>query len=177
MYQFQLDFWNEFKKIFCYKTGLRKFVESHAKPWRKYDRLTDISVDELKDIICSENIKVLLLDMDGTVKHYKKGLISENKEWVDSLKESVKIYLMSNANKSLTSKVADELKVDYIHSAKKPLLKSYQYVAQMENCNPSEMIAIGDAILFDIKGAERFGIDKTILLKDLNILGLKSEYH
>ena len=32
----------------------------------------------------------------------------------------VNVYVISNANKDLTSKVADELEVNYVYSAKKP---------------------------------------------------------
>ena len=175
MRQFQLNFWNEFKKIFCYKTGLRKYYESRVTPWKKYDRLTDIPIDELKKIIKKENIKLIILDMDGTLKHYKKGLISENKEWVNKIKNNVNLYVISNANKDLTSKVADELKLKYIYKARKPSARGFKKILDDVKCNLDEVIMIGDAVRADIIGAQRFGIKKTILLKDLNILGLKEE--
>lgn len=172
MRQFQLNFWNEFKKIFCYYTGLRNIVEAHINPWKKYDRLVDIPISEMKKIIKEENIKTLILDMDGTLKYYKKGLLKENKEWVNKIKKIANVYIISNANKDLTSKVANELEVNYIYSAKKPSSYGFDKICKNTNCSPNEVVVIGDAIRADIIGANNYGIDKTILLKDLNLLGL-----
>ena len=175
MRQFQLNFWNEFKKIFCYKTGLRKYGESRVTPWKRYDRLTDIPINELKKIIKKDNIKLIILDMDGTLKHYKKGLINENKEWVNKIRNDVNLYVISNANKELTSKVADELNLKYIYKARKPSSYGFKKILNDIKCEPDETIMIGDAVRADIMGAQRFGINKTILLNDLNIIGLRKE--
>ena len=179
MKQFQLNFWNEFKRIFCYHSGLRRLCEKKINPWKRYDRLTDIPISEMKKIIEEEKVKVLILDMDGTLKYYKKGLIKDNKEWVNKIKKYVNVYVISNANKELTSKVADELNVKYVYKAKKPKSYGFEIICKENNCLPREAIVIGDAIRADIIGATKYGIDKTILLKDLNLLGLekgKNEY-
>ena len=172
MRQFQLNFWNEFKRIFCYYTGLRQFSETRINPWKKYDRLIDIPIQEMEEIIKKDKIKTLILDMDGTLKYYKKGLIKENKDWVNRIKKNVNVYVISNANKELTSKVADELKVNYVYSAKKPSSYGFDKICKESNCSPNEVIVIGDDVRADIKGANKYGIEKTILLKDLNLLGL-----
>lgn len=173
MRQFQLNFWNGFKKIFCYHSGLRKVNEHIIKPWKRYDRLIDISLDEMKDIIKREKIKTLILDMDGTLKHYKLGLLPENRIWVEEIKKNVKVYVISNANKELTSKVADELQVEFIHNAKKPSSYGFNKICEMSNAKKDEIIVIGDAIRSDIRGAENCGIKRTILLNDLNIMGVE----
>lgn len=172
MRQFQLNFWNEFKRIFCYHTGLRRVYEYRVTPWKQYDRLIDIPISEMKKIIEKEKIKTLILDMDGTLKYYKKGLIKENKDWVNKIKKYVNVYVISNANKDLTSKVADELEVNYVYSAKKPKPYGFDKICKKTNSTPDEVIVIGDAIRADIIGANKYGINKTILLKDLNLLGL-----
>lgn len=172
MRQFQLNFWNEFKRIFCYHTGLRRVYEYRVTPWKQYDRLIDIPISEMKNIIKEEKIKTLIIDMDGTLKYYKKGLIKENKDWVSKIKKYVNVYVISNANKDLTSKVADELEVNYVYSAKKPKPYGFDKICKETNSTPDEVIVIGDAIRADIIGANKYGINKTILLKDLNLLGL-----
>ena len=173
MRQFQLNFWNEFKRIFCYHTGLRRVYEYRVTPWKQYDRLIDIPISEMKNIIKEEKIKTLIIDMDGTLKYYKKGLIKENKDWINKIKKYVNVYVISNANKDLTSKVADELEVNYVYSAKKPKPYGFDKICKETNSTPDEVIVIGDAIKADIIGANKYGINKTILLKDLNLLGLK----
>ena len=126
----------------------------------------------MKNIIKEENIKTLIIDMDGTLKYYKKGLIKENKDWVNKIKKHVNVYVISNANKELTSKVSDELNVKYVYSAKKPKSYGFEKICKETNSLPNEVIVIGDAIRADIIGANKYGIEKTILLKDLNLLGL-----
>lgn len=169
----KLAVWNDLKKVLCYYTGSRKLLGKVIHPWKKYDRLVDIPIDEFKEIIKDENIKLLILDMDGTLKYYKKGLIDENKNWVNEIKKYVNVCIVSNSNKKRTSKVADELGVDYIYSAKKPLTHGFKKILNNENCDSENTIMIGDALVADIIGAKKAGINKTILLKDLNIIGLK----
>lgn len=166
---FVLDFWNEFKKIFCYYTGLRFIASKLIKPWRKYDCITDISINEIKNIIKDNRIKVIIVDMDGTLKYRKIGLLDENKKWISSVKKLANLYIISNANKIRTSEIANELAVPYIYLAKKPSKKNFCKILKNEKVMPEECIMIGDALVADIYGAKRVGIKKTILVKDLNI--------
>jgi len=173
MYQFQLEFWNGFKKLFCYNTGLRHLYESKIKAWKNYDRLAQIPINDMKELIKKENIKTLIIDMDGTLKHRKYGLIEENKTWIQNIKDCVNIYIISNANEELTSKVANELNLPYICKAKKPSSYGFNKICELTKANKDEVIVIGDAVRADIIGANKAGINKTILLKDLNIIGLE----
>lgn len=170
MQQIKLNLWNYIKKVLCYYTGLRFVVNKFVHPWRRYSRLSDIPLNELKKIIREENIKTIILDMDGTLKHYKKGLTKENKKWVKSIKKFVNIYIVSNANNRYTSEIGNELNIPYISSARKPRKKSFQLVCDKTNCSPNEMIMIGDSIKNDVFGAYRFGIKRIILLDDLNMI-------
>lgn len=169
MDKFKLIFWNEFKRIFCYHTRLRNIIEKKTTCWKKYSLLTDIKINEMKKIIKDNNIKVLILDMDGTIKHYKKGLLPCNKKWVEEIKKYVKIYIISNANKKMTSEVANLMNVPYINSAKKPSPKGFLKILKEEKITGEEAIVIGDAIICDIIGSKYAGINKSILLDDMNI--------
>lgn len=72
--QFQLIFWNEFKKCFCYCSGLRDLSELLAEPWKEYERLTDISIEELGNIIIEEKIKTIILDIGDYFRNQIMGL-------------------------------------------------------------------------------------------------------
>ena len=93
----------------------------------------------------------------------------------NEIKKNVNVCIVSNSNKKRTSKVANELGVKYIYSAKKPLTYGFKKILNNENCNSENTIMIGDALVADIIGAKKAGINKTILLKDLNIIGLKNK--
>lgn len=166
---FVLNFWNEFKKIFCYYTGLRFIASKLIKPWRKYNCITDISINEIKSIIKNNKIKVIIVDMDGTLKHRKIGLLDENKKWISSVKKIANVFIISNANERRTSEIANQLDVPYVHLAKKPSKKGFCKILRNKKVKPKECVMIGDALVADIYGAKRVGIEKTILVKDLNI--------
>ena len=170
MDQLKLNIWHFIVKVFCYGTGIRYILDKIVNPWKRYKRLVDIPTEYMRQIIEDENIKVLVLDMDGTLKHYKKGLLAENKEWVNEIRKYVRIYISSNANKKYTSIVADELKLPYIYKARKPSSKSFKIICEKEKCSSDEMILIGDSIKGDLIGSKKFGIKKIILLSDLSFV-------
>ena len=94
---FKLKCWTELKKIIYYSTGLRKLAEQMIIPWKRYEELTSISIDEMIKIIEDNYIELLIIDMDGTLKHYQDGLLECNKEWINKMKESVKIHIITNS--------------------------------------------------------------------------------
>ncbi len=170
MQQFKLSLWYHIKKVLCYYTGIRYFALKMVKPWKRYNRLIDISISDMKRIIREENIKLIILDMDGTLKHYKYGLLKENRKWVNEIKKYVNVYIVSNASKRYTSEVANDLNLPYVYKARKPRSKYFKYVCDKVLCSPSEVIMIGDSIKCDFIGANKYGINKIILLDDLSII-------
>lgn len=165
--QFRINFWNSFKKIFCYYTGLRLLGEKLVRPWKKYDRLIAIPMDELANIIKDEKIKLLIIDMDGTIKHHKKGVSKENINWIREMEKHVKVVMISNANDYYVEKVVKKINIDYLNKAKKPSPKGFITIMNKYSCTKDEVIVIGDSIKSDYIGAKRSGIKRMILLKDL----------
>ena len=164
-----LNIWNSIKKIFCYTLGLRKIVSLFIKPWKKYNNITDIKIDELEKIINDYNIKLILIDMDGTLKYRKIGITKENIKWVKSVKKFIDIYMITNASDKLASKEAKKIDVNYLYHARKPSKKGFNYIANKMNVDKDNILFIGDALVADIWGAKRVGINKTILVNDLNV--------
>ena len=162
---FVLNFWNSIKKIFCYYTGLRKLLSLFIKPWKKYDKLTEIDVDRL----IKEGIKLLIIDMDGTLKYRKVGITEDNIKWVKNAKKKIDIYMITNASEHLASREAKKVNIPYFCKARKPSRKGFNYIANKYNISKDEIAVIGDALIADIYGSLRSGINKTILVKDLNI--------
>ena len=160
-----LNFWNSIKKIFCYYTGLRKITTLFIKPWKKYDKLVDIDIKSLK----KEGVKLLIIDMDGTLKYRKTGITKENIKWVKSVKKDFDIYIITNASNYLASKEANKIDVPYYYKARKPSKKGFNYIVNKMKASKDEVCVIGDALVADIYGSHRSGIKKTILVKDLNV--------
>ena len=165
--KFRINLWNSFKKIFCYYTGLRSLAEKFVHPWKKFDKLVDIPIDELASIIRNEKIKLLIVDMDGTLKHHKNGVSQENINWIREMEKHVKVVMISNANDYYVEKVVKLIKVDYLNKAKKPSPKGFITIMNRYLCKSDEVIVIGDSIKSDYIACKRIGIKRMILLKDL----------
>lgn len=166
---YKLIIWTEFKRIFCYATGLRKLAEKNVIPWKKYELLTSIKVEEMIQMINEYYIKLIILDMDGTLKHYKEGLLECNKEWVNQIRDYTNLFILSNANLDYTKEVAEQLDLPFMYYAKKQFSKSFIEVMNLYHVKPENTMVIGDAVIADIYGGKRAGIEKTILLDDMNI--------
>jgi hypothetical protein len=160
-----LNLWNSIKKVLCYYTGLRKITTLFIKPWKKYDKLADIDIKSLK----KEGVKLLIIDMDGTLKYRKTGITKENIKWVKSIKKDFDIYIITNASNYLASKEANKIDVPYYYKARKPSKKGFNYIVNKMKVSKDEVCVIGDALVADIYGSHRSGIKKTILVKDLNV--------
>lgn len=164
MKQFQINFWYDCQRIWLHKLKIREFQKKKIKAWKNYNKVTDIDINDL----IKENIKTLILDMDGTVKHYKSGVSQENIDWVNQAKKFLNIYLVSNSNKELTSEIANILNIKYINSARKPSKKGFERIIKIVQTDLDQICVIGDSLLADINGAQKNGIRKTILVEDLN---------
>ncbi len=169
-----LNIWNSIKKVTIYYTGLRKVLGLFIKPWKYYDYITDIDIKELKKLIKDNNIKLVIIDMDGVLKHRKYGILDENVDWIIKVKKIVDVYMITNANKVFAKSVASKIDVPYVSSAKKPSKRGFLKILSKMNVKPSEVIMIGDALVADIHGAKKVNIDKCILVKDLNIYDKKT---
>lgn len=86
------------------------------------------SVLEITPEFCKQNnIKGLILDVDNTLIDMDRKLLEGVTLWHNSIVESnIKTLILSNSNKiDKVSKVANDLKIDFINFAKKPSKKGF----------------------------------------------------
>src|SRR5574344_909431 len=87
----------------------------------------DLYLNNIKEItveiLQSNNIKGLILDVDNTIINYNKEIIEGAFEWVQEMKNNnMKMCILSNSNKKeKVERVAKKLDLEYIYFAKKPL--------------------------------------------------------
>ncbi len=75
-------------------------------------------------------------------------------------KNEIKLCILSNSNKKdKISKVANDLGIDYLMSAKKPMKFGYKKALKLLNLSPEKCIAVGDQIFTDVIGANRMKIN------------------
>ena len=125
------------------------------------------------DVLNKNNIKGIILDVDNTLIDYKRIMPEEIKPWVNEAKNrNFKVCILSNSNKKeKIEKVANDLSLEYIMSAKKPFKCGYKKIMQLLNLKPEECVAVGDQVFTDVIGANRMKIN-SIYVEPIN----KKEY-
>lgn len=121
-----------------------------------YKNVQSINLEELDKI----GIKGIILDVDNTLIDYKRIMPDGIKEWVKSAKEKkFKVCILSNSNrKDKISKVAEDLDIEYLMCAKKPMKSGYIKALDMLKLPSEKCIAIGDQVFTDVIGANRMKI-------------------
>lgn len=133
----------------------------------------DISYSKLKKL----GIKCLVFDLDNTIALIDQNKITEDtKQLLLNIKKDFQIVIISNNTKKRVKPYANTLQCDYISSASKPLSKGFRKICKQYHLSPKQMCMIGDQIVTDIFGGNRYGMF-TILVdplgkKDLKITSL-----
>lgn len=135
--------------------------------------ILDIHYKKLKKI----GIKCLIFDLDNTIALIDQHMITDDtKKLLTSLKKDFQIVIISNNVTSRVEPYAKELNCDYVANAAKPLARGYQKIKKKYGLKKEEMCMIGDQIVTDIYGGNRYGMF-TVLVdplgkKDLKITSL-----
>ena len=118
-----------------------------------YRSVKDISVDTLK----KNGIKGVILDIDNTLIDFNRVMPEGVKEWIQSLKDSnFKLIILSNTNKeNKVKKVSENLGINYIMFAKKPLKSGFIKAKEKLGLNENCIAVVGDQIFTDVIGANR----------------------
>ena len=120
------------------------------------------------DVLLSRGIKCLIFDLDNTLVPINESLpTEETKSLFKKLKEKgFKIFIASNSIKTRVKPFHEELKVDYIYSAKKPHIDKINDLILNSKFRLDQIAMIGDSMMDDIVCGNTIGIT-TILLDQI----------
>lgn len=133
-----------------------------------FNSVSDISIE----FLASNNIKGLILDLDGTVCSAGREVAPDYSEnWIKQInKSNIKLIMLSN-NKRL-SRVSDFCKRHGIqifrHLAFKPLKHGFEWAAKKLELSKQNIAVVGDQIFTDVFGGNRAGM-KTIFVHSIDI--------
>lgn len=115
--------------------------------------VTEITLEMLNE----NNIKGLILDLDNTIIDFDRVLVDGVKDWINNLKNnSIKLCILSNTNKlDKVTKAAEELELEYINFARKPLKFGFKKALKLLQLDAKNIAAVGDQIFTDVIGANR----------------------
>ena len=144
---------------------MKKYVPKMYKKSLKY-----IDYDKLKEL----NIKCLMFDLDNTLLKVNKSV--PKKEICDLINELKKDFIViitsNNGNKKRLTVASNSLGVPYVRFAMKPFQRGFRRVKKDYNLKKEEMCIIGDQIMTDVLGGNKYGI-YTILIDPLSEEELK----
>ncbi len=141
----------------------------NLKPTMYYKDIFSINYRKLK----KEGIKCLIFDLDNTL-----ALIDEKKcpdktyKLIKKLQDDFIIFIISNNTKRRIKPYMDDLGIDAVGLAMKPLTIGLRRIKKQYKLKKKEMVMIGDQIVTDIISGKNFRI-KTILVDPLGKHDLK----
>ena len=120
------------------------------------------------NMLISEDIKLILLDMDNTLVDNNYKYSDALKEWTDHVSSlGIKLHILSNsALGKKVKKVAKDLNMKYHYNASKPFKKGFKKVVFESGIDKENILMVGDQLFTDVWGGNRFGI-KTVLVSPI----------
>ena len=136
----------------------KKFI-----PYATANSAYEIDFDFLKSI----GVETVFLDIDNTLDSYKAKEPTEMaREFVNKVKSSFNLVLISNNRKKKVTRYASQLGVPFIYKAMKPFAKKINRFIKEKSLNKDAIILIGDQMITDVWCASHVGI-KVILTNKL----------
>lgn len=120
--------------------------------------VNDIDYDELM----KKNIKLICFDVDNTLD-YPDNMTTELLEDIQKLFTKLETYdfeILLASNNTIRNRVkcfADIVDKEYIEAMGKPFQKKYQKNLTINKYAKSEIVFVGDKIITDVLGGNRFG--------------------
>lgn len=134
-----------------------------------YKSIYDINYDKLKKM----GIKCLMFDLDNTLALIDEGVPPEKVlKLIKKLNKSFDTYILSNNTHERISKFCEPFAAEFVSFALKPLSRGFKKIAKKKKYQHDEMCVIGDQLMTDILGGNRFGC-YTILVDPLSEKDLK----
>lgn len=123
----------------------------------------DIDYPELK----KQGIRALFFDLDNTIIAYDEIELDEKHHaLIESLKQDFYVVVLSNTHYKRVSLALNNVDVPFIWHATKPLKRGFKKASRWVHVQPKEIVMIGDQLMTDILGANRFGAT-TILVRSV----------
>jgi HAD superfamily phosphatase (TIGR01668 family) len=135
------------------------------QPQLYLDSVVELTPEKLSSL----GLKSLLLDVDCTLKHYKrKELSPETACWVNEMKEhNIGLCLVSNGRGQRIRQFSESVQIPFVAPAMKPLPFGLNIAIKKMNFDKKTTAMVGDQVFADILAGKFAGLF-TILVTPLN---------
>ena len=135
------------------------------KPDITVETVMQITPEMVEKLKRDNGIEAIILDVDDTIRKDNVRKIPKcNEEWIDSLREKIKIIILSNGIDEDIEKYFKAKGIDYIGFACKPLKRNFKKACMKMNVDPEKVLVVGNSLFDDIYGGRRNNM-KTALVK------------
>ncbi|MBB4825793.1 HAD superfamily phosphatase (TIGR01668 family) [Sporosarcina luteola] len=112
-----------------------------------------------------QGIKGIMTDLDNTLVEWDRPEATpEVIEWMKLMRDAgLKVIVVSNNHEPRVSTFCQPAEIPFIFEARKPLEKGFERALRLLELPKEEVVMIGDQLLTDILGGNRFGLH-TILV-------------
>lgn len=126
----------------------------------------------LKDIYCltdsflkENNVKGIIFDIDNTLVGFTVAKPDEKvRGFIDSLrKKGIQVAIASNNNKERVGVFCEDLGVDHVARAAKPLPFALRGIAKRMGLKHKNILVVGDQIFTDVWGANFIGMTSVMV--------------
>lgn len=124
---------------------------------RKFERFEDVTPEFLR----SEGIKLLLCDLDNTLRlHSEKEPTEELVKWINELRAAdIEVVIISNnGRKKMMQKFCKPIKVECVWWAKKPVSTKLTEARLSHGYTRDETAMLGDKWSTDVLAAKNAGV-------------------
>ena len=136
------------------------------KPDISIENVGQLNEQEITKIKERYGIEGVILDVDDTLRKDMKDIPKCNQEWIEKLREQLKVIVVSNGSDERIKQFLKEKDIGYIEFANKPLKKGFVEACEKMNIEPEEVLVIGDGLFADIYGGKRNNM-KTALVNQV----------
>ena len=136
------------------------------KPDMTLNKVNELDIQAIEKMKQQYGIEAIILDVDDTLRKEMRDIPRCNKEWIESLKDRIKIIIVSNGVDQNIEKYFKKNGIDYIGFACKPLKKNFLKACEKMNVNPESVLMVGDSLFDDIYGGKRNNM-KTALIREV----------
>jgi uncharacterized protein len=115
----------------------------------------DITPEPLKE----KGIKGIITDLDNTLIEWDRPSATPDLvKWFENMRnQGIQVTIVSNNNEKRVKSFAEPLNIPFIFEARKPLTRAFRRALQLMKLKKEEVVVIGDQLLTDVFGGNRFG--------------------
>lgn len=139
-------------------------LSKKIKPDIKLEDVTEIDLDKITELKEKYGIEGIILDVDDTLRKDMKSIPKCNEKWLDSIKEQLKVIVVSNGLDKNMDEFFKLKDIEYIGFAYKPFKKNFIKACEKMEIEPQNVLVVGDSLIDDIYGGRRNDM-KTALVK------------